>query len=83
MAAGVTDRLFDVSDVAALLNAEERGAERAAPPKVKNLIPPLQLFSSIWVMVLADLANNHMPGGAPVHLFVLFVFCNAFRLWAV
>ena len=30
MAAGVTDRLWEVSDLAALLEAEERGLERAA-----------------------------------------------------
>ena len=30
MAAGVTDRLFDVSDLVALLEAEEKARERAA-----------------------------------------------------
>ena len=30
MAAGVTDRLWEVSDLVALLEAEERGLERAA-----------------------------------------------------
>jgi hypothetical protein len=30
MAAGVTDRLWDVSDLVALLEADERGLERAA-----------------------------------------------------
>ena len=30
MAAGVTDRLWEVSDLVALLEADERGLERAA-----------------------------------------------------
>lgn len=38
MAAGVTDRLLEVSDLVALLGAEERRAERAAQMKIMREI---------------------------------------------
>jgi hypothetical protein len=38
MAAGVTDRLWEVSDLVALLEADERGLERAATRAFASLL---------------------------------------------